>query len=83
MPSASSQPTRVALAALSLFVIAYSLIIAQQILLGLLIVATLWFGYLFYQFVQVLSRIATSLERLVEHRTESSADGWDHTHDDR
>lgn len=58
------------------------MIIAQQILLGLLIVATIWFGYLFYHFVRVLSRIATLLERLVEQRAENAADGWDDAHDD-
>ena len=83
MPSANSQGTRIALAALSVLVMAYSLIIAQQILLGLLVVATIWFSYLFYHFVQTLSRIATSLERLVEQRTENTAEGWGQTDDGR
>jgi hypothetical protein len=77
MSPATAQGTRLALAVLSVLVMAYSLLIAQQILLGLLIVTTLWFGYLFYHFVQTLSRIATSLERLVDQRVDDAADGWD------
>ncbi|MDS0284117.1 hypothetical protein [Haloarcula onubensis] len=83
MSSTGSQGTRIALAVLSVLVMAYSLIIAQQILLGLLVVAILWLGYVFYQFIRVLSRIATSLEQLVEQQVENSAEGWDRTDDGR
>lgn len=77
MSSMTAQRTRIALTALSVLVMAYSLIIAQQILLGLLIVTTIWFGYLFYHLIQTLSRIATSLERLVDQRVDDDGGGWD------
>jgi len=64
------------LAVLSVIVVLYSLIIAQQVLLGIMTVATLWFVYLLYRLILRLGRIATALERLVEHQIDDR-DGWD------
>jgi len=64
------------LAVLSVIVVLYSLIIAQQVLLGIMTVATLWFVYLLYRLILRLGRIATVLERLVEHQIDDR-DGWD------
>ncbi|MBX0323352.1 hypothetical protein EGH21_09960 [Halomicroarcula sp. F13] len=71
MPSTTNDRTlRAGLAVFSVLVLAYSLVIVQQILLGLLAVATLWTVYLFYHFVQVLGRIAAALERLASQRAD-------------
>ena len=56
------------LAAVSLLVMLYSLVIAQQILLGVLAVVAIWLVYLFAKLVSALGRIARALERLVEAR---------------
>jgi len=64
------------LAVLSVIVVLYSLIIAQQVLLGIMTVATLWFVYLLYRLILRLGRIATVLERLAEHQIDDR-DGWD------
>jgi len=64
------------LAVLSVIVVLYSLIIAQQVLLGIMTVAALWFVYLLYRLILRLGRIATVLERLVEHQIDDR-DGWD------
>jgi len=69
MPSTSNDSGFILpLAVLSAVVMLYSLIIAQQILLGLIVVAAFWFLYLLYRLVLRLGRIATALEQLVEHR---------------
>jgi len=63
----------VALVVLSLLVLLYSLIIAQQILLGIVAVVALWLNYLFYVLVVTLGRIARALERLVEQGTDTDS----------
>jgi len=68
MLSTSRPAPRIALTALSLLILLYSLIIAQQILLGVLAVVAVWLVYMFYGLVVTLGRIADSLERLVEAR---------------
>ena len=70
MPSIAKPATVGLLAALSVLVMLYSLVIAQQILLGIVAIGLVWFVYVFYRFVTILARIATSLERLVEHRAD-------------
>jgi uncharacterized membrane protein len=76
MPSSSDHKRlKLGLAAVSVLVVAYSLLIAQQILLGLLIITAIWGVYLFYRFVQVLARIASALERLVVQRTDGGLAG--------
>jgi CBS domain containing-hemolysin-like protein len=52
------------LAGLSVVVVLYSLIIVQQILLGLIVAVVPWLLYLFVRFVFILERIASALERL-------------------
>jgi len=70
----STRPApRIALSALSLLILAYSLVIAQQILLGIVAVVALWLNYLFYQLVVTLGRIARAHERLVEQRTDTGS----------
>jgi len=70
----STRPApRIALSALSLLILGYSLVIAQQILLGVLAVVALWLIYLFYELVVTLRRIARALERLVEQRTDTDS----------
>jgi len=71
MSSIANRPRLVGpLALLSVLVVLYSLIIAQQLLLGALVVATIWVFYLLYVVVTTLGRIATALERLAEQRSE-------------
>jgi CBS domain containing-hemolysin-like protein len=70
MPSIRNQLATGLLAALSVVVMLYSLIIAQQILLGIVGVGLVWFVYVLYRFVTILARIAASLERLVDQRVE-------------
>jgi len=70
----STRPApRIALSALSLLILAYSLVIAQQILLGVVAVVAIWLTYLFYVLVVTLGRIARALERLVEQRTDTGS----------
>ncbi|MDT3435294.1 hypothetical protein KZ498_10510 [Haloarcula sp. 1CSR25-25] len=52
------------LAALSVAIVLYSLLIVQQILLGLLVGVVPWLVYLLVRFVFTLERVATALERL-------------------
>lgn len=56
------------LAGLSVVVVLYSLIIVQQILLGLIVAVVPWLLYLFVRFVFILERIASALERLATAR---------------
>ena len=74
MPSITDDRLRSGLAVLSVLVVLYSLLIAQQILLGLLAVATIWGVYLFYHLILVLARIASALEQLVQARTDGGRD---------
>ena len=70
----STRPApRIALSALSLLILAYSLVIAQPILLGIVAVVALWLIYLFYELIVTLGRIARALERLVEQRTDTAS----------
>ena len=61
-----------ALAALSILVMLYSLIIAQQILLGLLIVVFIWLFYMLYRILLRMGLLASALERLVDQRIEQN-----------
>ena len=61
----------VVLAALSLFVLGYSLIIAQQVLLGVLLILGIWALYIVVRLLSILSRIAGALERLVDQRSDT------------
>jgi hypothetical protein len=74
MPSVIRPKVAGALVVLSVLVMAYSLIIAQQLLLGILAVGFVWFVYVLYILVVTLASIATSLERLVEQRVDSERD---------
>lgn len=68
MPSDETDRTaKTALAVLSLVVLAYSLVIVQQILLGVLAVVALWGIYLLWRLIRVLERIAGSLELRAAH----------------
>ncbi len=60
------------LAGLSIVIVVYSLIIVQQILLGLIIAVVPWLLYLVVRFIFTLERIATALERLATARTRES-----------
>lgn len=53
---------------LAFLVMAYSLLVVQQILLGVVAVLAMVMVYLFFVFIQILDRIATALEGLVEQR---------------
>jgi CBS domain containing-hemolysin-like protein len=72
MPSVLSRASAAALAAISVLVLVYSTIIAQQLLLGFLAVGAVWFVYMLYVLVVILARIATALEELVDQRAESA-----------
>ncbi|EMA22897.1 hypothetical protein C442_07716 [Haloarcula amylolytica JCM 13557] len=56
------------LAGLSIVVVLYSLIIVQQILLGLIVAVVPWLLYLVVRFIFTLERIATALEQLASVR---------------
>jgi hypothetical protein len=58
----------------SMLVLLYSLIIAQQILLGVLAVGVIWFVYVLYRLLTILDRIVTSLEQLVDQRVVSDSE---------
>ena len=77
MPSITDSQIPVALAVLSVIVVAYSLIIAQQILLGVVAVGLLWFAYVCYLLANSLARIASSLERIADQRAERQPPEWD------
>jgi hypothetical protein len=68
MPSSTDFGLAAPLTVLSVVVILYSLLIVQQILLGILAVIAIWLLYLFYRLLVRLGRIATALERLVDQR---------------
>jgi len=70
MPSNIDSRILVALTVFSGIVMAYSLIIAQQILLGIIAAGMVWFVYVFYLLVTTLLRIASSLERIAAQRAE-------------
>jgi Flp pilus assembly protein TadB len=65
------------LAVLSVLVMAYSLIIARQILLGVLLVAAVWLFYLCYLTLRRLGRIASALERIADNMDAGSERGDD------
>ncbi|MBV0922905.1 hypothetical protein KTS45_01705 [Halomicroarcula limicola] len=74
MPSETNDRTlKIGLAALSVLVLAYSLVIQAEILFGLLLVFAIWSVYLFYRLVLVLARIASALEQLARQRVEDPA----------
>lgn len=58
------------LAALSVLVLAYSLVIQGSVLFGLLAIVAMWCAYLFYRLILVLARIASALEQLARQKTE-------------
>jgi hypothetical protein len=70
MPSLTDSGLAAPLAVLSAVVILYSLLIAQQILLGIVAVVVIWLIYLLYRLLVQVGRIATALERLVEQRVD-------------
>ncbi|SFS07399.1 hypothetical protein SAMN05216559_3212 [Halomicrobium zhouii] len=55
---------------LAVLVVAYSIVIVQQILLGVFVVLVLGLVYLFFVLLQLLDRIATALEAIAEQRRE-------------
>ena len=70
MPSIPNRKPMLALfGVLSVAILAYSLIIVQQILLGLIVAVVPWFLYLVVRFIFTLERIATALERLASVQT--------------
>lgn len=77
MSSDLDQQFRIGLAVLSVLVLAYSLLIVQQILLGVLAIAMIWGIYLFYHLVGVLARIAAALEQLAKQRADRGGDSSD------
>lgn len=68
MPSLTRPQLFGALIALSVLVMLYSLVIARQILLGLLVVAAIWVFYWCYRVFLRLGRIASALERMADDR---------------
>ncbi|MFC6755433.1 MULTISPECIES: glycerol ABC transporter substrate-binding protein [Haloarcula] len=58
----------VALAVISLLVLLYSLVIYQDVLLGIAVVVAIWTVYVLYTLVGILGRIADALERLAGER---------------
>ena len=72
MPSTSTDRSlKTALAVGSFLILAYSLVIVQQILLGVLAVVAVWGIYLVWRLIKVLERIAGSLEVRVAQSEES------------
>lgn len=73
MPSNPNRKAALALlAVLSLAIVAYSVVVVQQILLGVILAGVPWLLYLFVRFVRILDRIATALERIAVTRTDES-----------
>ena len=73
MPSTPNRKAVIGiLAGLSIVIVVYSLIIVQQILLGLIVAVVPWLLYLFVRFVFTLERIAAALERLASAHTRES-----------
>ena len=70
MPSLTDSGLAAPLAVLSAVVILYSLLVAQEILLGIVAVVATWFIYLLYRLLVRMGRIATALERLIEQRVD-------------
>ena len=70
MPSPTDSGLAAPLAVLSAVVILYNLLIAQEILLGIVAVVAIWFIYLLYRLLVRMGRIATALERLIEQRVD-------------
>lgn len=69
MPSTTDRRAlQVGLATISVLVFAYSIVIVQQILLGVVAVVFCWLLYVLWRFLNVLERIATALERDVAER---------------
>lgn len=75
MPSPTRPKLFGALVALSVFVMLYSLVIARQILLGLLVVAAIWLFYLCYRLLVRLGRIASALERIADAAEDETREG--------
>ena len=76
MPSSTDhRRLEIGLAVLSVLVFGYSLIIVQQILLGVLIITVFWGAYLFYRLIEILARIASALEQLAVQRTDGGLTG--------
>jgi hypothetical protein len=77
MPSTSKKKAIMGiLAGLSIVVVLYSLIIVQQILLGLIVAVVPWLLYLVVRFVLTLERIASALEQLASvHAREPESTG--------
>jgi len=73
MPSTRNRKPILALfGVLSVVILVYSVVIVQQILLGLIVAVVPWLLYLFVRFVFILERIATALERLATARAQES-----------
>ena len=70
MPSLTDSGLAAPLAVLSAVVILYSLLVAQEILLGIVAVVVIWLIYLLCRLLVQVGRIATALERLVEQRVD-------------
>jgi len=61
---------RTGIALVSALVLLYSLAIAQQILLGLIVVLGFWLCYLVYLVAVRLGRIETTLEQMADRSTD-------------
>ncbi|EMA01914.1 hypothetical protein SAMN05443574_10471 [Haloarcula vallismortis] len=73
MPSTRNRKPILALfGVVSVVILVYSVVIVQQILLGLIVAVVPWLLYLFVRFVFILERIATALERLATARAQES-----------
>lgn len=77
MPSTTDSRIPIALAVFSLVILAYSLIIAQQILLGVFAAGLLWVVYVCYLLAASLSRIAAALEQIATQRAEDDIKNTD------
>ncbi|WP_137681989.1 hypothetical protein [Haloarcula mannanilytica] len=67
MPSTQTRrAAKAALAVLSVAIVLYSLIIIQQVLLGILVGVVPWILYLFLRLLWALERIATAMEQRAE-----------------
>ncbi|KAA9397353.1 hypothetical protein Har1130_07620 [Haloarcula sp. CBA1130] len=67
MPSTQTRrAAKAALAVLSVAIVLYSLIIVQQVLLGILVGVVPWILYLFLRLLWALERIATAMEQRAE-----------------
>lgn len=83
MPSTQTRrAAKAVLVALSVAIVLYSLIIVQQVLLGILVGVIPWILYLFLRLLWAVERIATATRAVADRREAQSPVGEEHRSSD-